>query len=133
MDRTFSTLSDTSSPQELRVILEAKLVNNPDVKTAMEEQLRQKYLDPLSLTYGIYIIYWVDPAQRPKGWSESSHPDAGALCEEHCDQATAIQGVKIKPFVLDIGQPLKPTRGLMLDRVAVAPKYDVGKESPRRL
>jgi hypothetical protein len=105
IDLTSSTMSDTRSRETIRVIVEAKLVDNKEVNTAMREQLYTKYLDPLQLNHGLYLVFWVRPDQRPEHWSKSAHPDLDALLRQLQLQAQHIPGAQIIPCVLDISMP----------------------------
>lgn len=87
-----------------RVSIEAKLVNNAELDTAMEEQLVNRYLVPLRRRHGIFIVYWVAPAHRPKSWSGQAG-DKETLLQKLRQQAEQLakQGFRITPYVLDIG------------------------------
>ncbi|WP_327097175.1 hypothetical protein OIE68_46190 [Nocardia vinacea] len=86
-----------------RVIFEAKRVNNPELPTAIDDQLVGKYMEPAALTHGIYIIYWITPKLRPPSWPEK-YPDAKALTEELRAQARShLPDKHIEVVVLDIG------------------------------
>jgi hypothetical protein len=106
IDLTFSTTSDTRNSMELRLITEAKLVNNSEVDTALELQLYQRYMEPLQLSHGIYLVFWIQPDQRPHPWSRTKHPTLEGLQEKLQDQAETLHNVKIVPFVLDISRPV---------------------------
>ncbi|MET4429306.1 hypothetical protein [Mycolicibacterium sp. 624] len=89
--------------QIARVPLEAKLVNNRELSTALSDQLVVKYMDPTELTHGLYLIYWTAPELRPKGWRKK-HPDSGALADELREQARhQLPRRHVDVFVLDIG------------------------------
>lgn len=88
-----------------RVIFEAKLVNNPELQTAIDNQLVGQYLAPIGITHGIYIVYWTTPKLRPKNWHKK-YPDAEALAEALREQAQRHGPTKhIEVIVLDISRP----------------------------
>ncbi|GAB3219285.1 hypothetical protein GCM10027447_01780 [Glycomyces halotolerans] len=105
IDLTASTTSYTRHREAIRVIAEAKLVNNNEVNSAMQEQLYEKYLDPLQLSHGLYLVFWVRPDQRPNEWSRAAHPDPDALLQQLQVQAERITGSEIIPYILDISMP----------------------------
>ncbi|MGW4339029.1 hypothetical protein ACWEK5_40450 [Rhodococcus koreensis] len=96
-------ITATSGGSDIRrVIFEAKLVNNPELLTAIDNQLVSQYMEPAVLTHGIYIVYWTAPELRPS----KKHPDAGGLAEELLKQAqNHLPNKHIKVVVLDIGPP----------------------------
>lgn len=105
IDLTATTPTATQPPTSARVIAEAKLVTNSTLLTAMEEQLVQRYLIPAGLQYGIYLIYWIDPRQRPTG-SRARSADRDALVQQLNEQAAkAGDGLQIRPYLLDISHP----------------------------
>ncbi|VVJ21482.1 Uncharacterised protein [Amycolatopsis camponoti] len=91
-----------------RVLVEAKLVDNGELDTAMQAQLIDRYLVPLKRRYGIYLVYWITPTQRPDGWSKTKAADKVALERDLAGQArrAAEAGFRIAPYVLDISRPL---------------------------
>lgn len=96
-------ITATSGGSDIRrVIFEAKLVNNPELLTAIDKQLVGQYMEPATLTHGIYIVYWTAPELRPS----KKHPDADLLAEELREQAwNHLPNKHIKVVVLDIGPP----------------------------
>lgn len=91
--------------QIARVAFEAKLVNNPELRTALTDQLVAKYMDPAELTHGVYIVYWTAPELRPTSWRKE-HPDAGLLDRELSEQAHQLRPHKyVDVVVFDIGPP----------------------------
>ncbi|MCW3471041.1 hypothetical protein OMK68_15530 [Rhodococcus pyridinivorans] len=88
-----------------RVIFEAKLVNNPELLTAIDDQLVGQYLTPTGIAHGIYIVYWTTPELRPKSWPKN-HTDPNTLAETLREQAQRHRPSKhIEIIVLDIGRP----------------------------
>jgi hypothetical protein len=67
IDVTATTPTATQPPSTARVIAEAKLVINRDLMTALQDQLVQRYLIPAGLQHAIYLVYWINPDQRPAG------------------------------------------------------------------
>ncbi|MEZ0054162.1 hypothetical protein ABIA30_005202 [Mycobacterium sp. MAA66] len=95
--------ASSGGPQIARVPMEAKLVNNRELSTALPDQLVDKYMKPTELTDGLYLIYWVPIELRPKGWTKK-HPDAGVLADElrvQAEQQAPSRYVDV--VVLDIG------------------------------
>lgn len=95
--------ASSGGAQIARVPVEAKLVNNRELSTALSDQLVDKYMKPTELTDGLYLIYWVPLELRPKGWTKK-HPDAGGLANELRAQAELqLPRRYVDVFVLDIG------------------------------
>ncbi|MBM4494355.1 hypothetical protein GS436_16925 [Rhodococcus hoagii] len=85
------------------MVFEAKLVNNSELLTAIDEQLVDRYMEPAELTHSIYIVYWTAPDLRPPSWHKK-HPDPKALAEELLEQAERhLPNKRIEIVVLDIG------------------------------
>lgn len=97
-------LTATSGGVELgRVIFEAKLVNNRELLTAIDDQLVGLYMEPAAVTHGIYIVYWTAPRLRPSRWHKH-HPDADVLAEELREQARRhLPRKNVEVVVLDVG------------------------------
>jgi hypothetical protein len=86
-----------------RVVFEAKRVNNPELLTAIDDQLVGQYMDPAAFSHGIYIVYWTASELRPSSWHKK-HPDADVLAEELRGQAERHMPQRhIEVVVLDIG------------------------------
>ncbi|MFG1784480.1 hypothetical protein ACGFIU_18735 [Rhodococcus oryzae] len=86
-----------------RVVFEAKRVNNPELLTAIDNQLVAQYMEPAALAYGIYIVYWTVPRLRPSSWHKK-HPSADALAEQLREQARPhLPNKHVEVVVLDIG------------------------------
>lgn len=97
----------TTAGNTTRVLFEAKLVNNPEVLTAMNDQLISRYLVPEARRHGILLIYWIHPARRPQSWSKILHSDKEALrvtLQEQADMALS-SGFHVVPVILDITPP----------------------------
>ena len=88
------------------MIIEAKLVNNPGLMSAMYDQLIQRYLLPEGLQYGIYLIYWISAEQRSAARLRGNPADQDELLQALRQQAAeAGQDLCIQPFLLDISLP----------------------------
>ncbi|MFG1941606.1 hypothetical protein [Nonomuraea sp. NPDC048826] len=106
VDLTATATAATQSQDVVRVIIEAKLVDNDELMTAMHQQLKEKYLIPTGVNHGIYLVYWVTSEQRPQGWSKGRYPDRALLMNELREQAQQVeQPFIIEPFILDISRP----------------------------
>jgi hypothetical protein len=86
-----------------RVVFEAKRVNNPELLTAINDQLVGQYMDPAAFSHGIYIVYWTAPTLRPPSW-HGKHPDMDVLADQLRAQAQShLPHRQIDVVVLDIG------------------------------
>ncbi len=65
IDLTAGASTNTAPVGVAAAIIEAKLVSNPDVPTALQNQLVQRYLAATRQRHGIYLVYWLSPEQRP--------------------------------------------------------------------
>lgn len=105
IDLTVSTSTATAPVTAARLIIEAKLVNNRELLTALHDQLVQRYLEANGLQHGIYLAYWVRPEQRPAGWTKH-HPSKKDLFSELQRLADSVAPrYQVRPFVLDISWP----------------------------
>lgn len=103
IDLTVTSPTSVIPAGVVRVIAEAKLIGNASLPIALTDQLVGRYLEPTGLTHGIYLIYWVDPAQRPGGWTNQNLVDQAGLQQELEQQAAShCERRKIFPFVLDV-------------------------------
>lgn len=106
IDLAATAPTETQPRSTARVIIEAKLISNRDLMTAMHKQLVQRYLVPSGLRHGIYLVYWVTPDQRPTRWSRTNHANRDDLQDQLARQASAApSGSLIRPYILDISQP----------------------------
>jgi hypothetical protein len=105
IDLTATTTTPTNDTA--RVIIEAKRVDNDELMTAMHQQLIRRYLIPEQRRYGIYLVYWITPGQRPPGWSRTTAADPKALAQQLREQAHQAdqEGMRITPYILDISRP----------------------------
>lgn len=100
----------TTGGDTARVLVEAKRVDNNELATAMQDQLIDRYLIPRNRRHGIYLVYWITPAQRPDGWSRTKAAEMAILARELDEQArqAAMAGFRIAPYILDISRPHAP-------------------------
>ncbi|WP_143271477.1 hypothetical protein [Amycolatopsis echigonensis] len=104
IDLTAAVSTDTHPRHQATVIAEAKLVNHRELLTALHGQLVERYLEQTGLRCGIYLVYWVDPAQRPPPWRQD-RLDLANLMQELTEQARSHEPeLKIVPFALDISR-----------------------------
>jgi hypothetical protein len=89
------------------VIIEVKGNWNPDLSTAMETQLRDRYLKDNSCKNGIYLVGWYscpkwsDADQRRKRCPAISLDDAGRVFSEQAAKVS-VAGYYIKSYVLNV-------------------------------
>lgn len=96
-----------SAGDSIRALIEAKTIGNVEVDTGLTAQLVDRYLRPLGLRHGIFLVYWVRPDQRRSNWSMSRGADPEVLLGQLREQAASVRadGLHIVPFVLDISPP----------------------------
>lgn len=94
-----------SSPlaTKLLVFIEAKHQDNPEVKTALDQQLVNRYLRNHSATTGLFLVYWYRPGPDQKG-KVNRLADLRQLLDQQAQQASA-NGRLVKSYVLDIRLP----------------------------
>ena len=93
----------------IRLVIEVKGCWHPDVNTAMETQLRDRYLKDNACTHGVYVVgYFLDEgwsdADRRKGDSQRLLPPPLRVARASlADQATTLSssGKTLRAFVLD--------------------------------
>ncbi|MBN2565436.1 MAG: hypothetical protein JXB46_06965, partial [Candidatus Eisenbacteria bacterium] len=95
-------------PKRVTVVIEVKGCWNPDLDTAMETQLHDKYLREGSCTHGIYLVGWFacdrwDTADNRR-CPMMSIEDARAHFSEQA-QALSVNGFVIRSIVLNLGLP----------------------------
>jgi hypothetical protein len=101
-----ATAPTASQPSDVaRITIEAKLVNNQQLTTSLKNQLVDQYLLPSGQRHGIYLVYWVDPAQRPATWRSIGHSGRAELTRQLCQQASEADDVVVVPYILDISRP----------------------------
>ncbi|MCC8250508.1 hypothetical protein [Saccharothrix luteola] len=110
MDLTVTAPIATQPGSTARVIIEAKLVNHPDLLTSLHEQLVERYLQRTRTRHGIYLVYWVDPTWRPSDWTSAHRRDTHALQQQLTEQAAQVDAeYVVHPFLLDITPPYPPS------------------------
>ncbi len=105
IDLTATTPTVTHPIRTARVIAEAKLVNNRSLPTALTDQLVQRYLKPAGLHHGIYLVYWVNPQQRPASWTRKGPTNQRDLLRRLKNQVNLLDDLEIELFLLDISRP----------------------------
>jgi hypothetical protein len=107
IDLTATAPTATQPSDTARVIIEAKLVTNSTLMTAMHDQLVRRYLLPASLQYGIYLVYWISAEQRMAAGLQKSPQNQADLFQQLKRQALAAaeQDLQVQPFLLDISHP----------------------------
>jgi hypothetical protein len=88
-------LVDDETPSLAEVVCEAKGSWNDEWRTALPEQLVERYMRPNSLTHGVFIVYWIHGAEEAM--------TARLLLEEQANAAKEV-GVDVRVVVLD-GSP----------------------------
>ena len=91
------------------VIVELKWSDNPEVKTALADQLGKKYLTEANLTHGIYFVAWCGKGSLP-GVNSQKCDSRAELCrkweEVFESQASDFQkahgSIVIRPLVLNL-------------------------------
>lgn len=106
VDLTVTTATTNHTAPLARVLIEAKHVDNNSIKMSLRNQLHKLYMLPTGERYGIYLVYWIRPEQRPAGWTKTQFPTKEGLIEFLDEQAKSAAGSHIVPYVLDISQPL---------------------------
>jgi hypothetical protein len=107
IDLTLTAATAPSRPLA-RVLVEAKRSDNAELLTAMNDQLTERYLVPMGLRYGIFLVYWVRPDQRSTGWTHGQGPDMSNLMSQLTDQADVVLrtvGAEVAVYVLDVSRP----------------------------
>lgn len=95
----------TAGRGQHRLLIEAKHLHNDGLLTSISEQLVERYLDSGPFRHGIYLVYWIDPAERPST-SASKATTRDECYEELANLAAGLApGVKVVPYLLDITPP----------------------------
>jgi hypothetical protein len=102
-----ATAAAGQSPTPLaRVGVEAKLIDHPELLTAMATQLVERYLGVMNREHGVYLVYWVTPSQRPESWrSGLPNADTDLMSELRRQADGLLPEFHIRPFLLDISHP----------------------------
>ncbi|MFO0874881.1 MAG: hypothetical protein U0575_13045 [Phycisphaerales bacterium] len=96
----------TMRGSQIRTPIEVKLSHNPEAKTAMKEQLADRYMPELGAMHGVYVVAWMGApagnglarAHRPR-WA--SIEEARADLERQAAELAESQGATIVPIVID--------------------------------
>lgn len=96
----------SGSGSRIRIPLEVKLSCNDQVKTAMKDQLADRYIPQLGATHGLYVVAWMSvpdintlrEGHRPK-WSTLDA--ARAELEAQASGLSESEGVVIRAITLD--------------------------------
>lgn len=105
VDLMMSAPTLTAPASTASVIIEAKLVTNKHLLTALRDQLVQRYLAATGQRHGIYLVYWIPPEQRPDG-SPKVHADRDKLLKElRSLSAEVAPQYDVRPCVLDVSWP----------------------------
>lgn len=106
VDLAATTTTATHAGETARISIEAKLVNHPQLRSALTNQLAQRYLEPTGRRHGIYLVYWIAPEQRPSRWAYSGPIDREEVLESLGRQATDLYPqFDIRVVMLDISRP----------------------------
>jgi hypothetical protein len=106
-ERADLTVTVGAGDRLIRTAVEAKTIGNDEVTTALQEQLVERYLRPMELPHGIYLVYWLPPEQRPSSWNKSRGADRETFLRELREQSAAARttGFHVEPYLLDISRP----------------------------
>jgi hypothetical protein len=96
----------TTEAQSIRMPIEVKLSCNDDVKTAMKDQLVDRYMPQLGTSYGVYVVVWMDvpdrarlrPNHRPR-WPDID--TAKAELEAQADSLEQEEGAMVTTILID--------------------------------
>jgi hypothetical protein len=109
IDLTASAPTATAPIGLANAIIEAKLVTNGEVPTALRNQLVQRYLEPNCQRHGIYLVYWIPPDQRTTGLRQA-FPDKQQLLNEMQRWAAEVEPqYEICAYALDVSWPNRPS------------------------
>lgn len=104
IDLTAAASTNTAPTRVAEAIIEAKLVSNPEVPTALRQQLVQRYLAATGQRHGIYLVYWVPPGQRSSG--SRKYADKQELLDDMQRWAAEVAPqFDVSVFVLDVSWP----------------------------
>ncbi|PWR07430.1 hypothetical protein DKT69_34790 [Micromonospora sicca] len=104
IDLTAGAPTNTVPAGVAEAIVEAKLVTNDEVPTALRDQLVQRYLAATSQRHGIYLVYWIPPEQRTSG--SRKYADKQELLDDMRRWATEVAPqFDVRVYVLDVSWP----------------------------
>ncbi|RLK09511.1 hypothetical protein DER29_6015 [Micromonospora sp. M71_S20] len=104
IDLTAGTPTNTAPVGVAGAIIEAKLVSNAEVPTALRDQLVQRYLAATGQRHGIYLVYWLPPEQRSS--SSRKYADKEELLDDMRRWAAEVAPqFDVSVYVLDVSWP----------------------------
>lgn len=105
IDLTIDAPTNTAPSGVAGTIIEAKLVSNDEVPTALQQQLVDRYLAATGQRHGIYLVYWLPPKQRISG-SRTAYPDKHQLLNDMQQWAADVAPqYAVSVYVLDVSWP----------------------------
>ncbi|WP_328848555.1 hypothetical protein [Micromonospora zamorensis] len=104
IDLTAGAPTNTTPIEVAEAIIEAKLVSNDEVPTALQDQLVRRYLAATSQRHGIYLVYWLPPEQRTSG--SRKYADKQKLLDDMRRWAAEVAPqFDVSVYVLDVSWP----------------------------
>ncbi|WP_211589033.1 hypothetical protein [Allorhizocola rhizosphaerae] len=104
IDLTAGAPTNTARIGVAQAIIEAKLVSNNGLSTALQTQLVQQYLVPTGQQHGIYLVYWLPPEQQTSGTRK--YADKQNLVNEMRRWAKEVAPrYDVSVYVLDVSWP----------------------------
>jgi hypothetical protein len=104
IDLTAGAPTNTAPVAVAAAIIEAKLVSNDEVPTALQNQLVQRYLAATSQRHGIYLVYWLPPEQRSSG--SARYANKQELLDDMRRWAAEVSPqFDVSAYVLDVSWP----------------------------
>lgn len=104
IDLTAGASTNTAPVEVAEAIIEAKLVSNAEVPTALHDQLVQRYLTATSQRHGVYLVYWLPPEQRTYG--SRKYADKHELLDDMRRWAAEVAPqFDVSVYVLDVSWP----------------------------
>jgi hypothetical protein len=104
IDLTAGAPTNTAPVGLAGAIIEAKLVSNDEVPTALQDQLVWRYLAATSQRHGIYLVYWLPPEQRTSG--SRKYADRKELLDDMRRWAAEVAPqFDVSVYVLDVSWP----------------------------
>ncbi|RKN50278.1 hypothetical protein D7223_00185 [Micromonospora endolithica] len=104
IDLTAGAPTNTTPVGVAGAIIEAKLVSNDELPTALQDQLVRRYLAATSQRHGIYLVYWLSPEQRTSG--SRKYADKQKLLDDMRRWAAEVAPqFDVSVYVLDVSWP----------------------------
>jgi hypothetical protein len=105
IDLTAGAPTNTAPVGVAGAIIEAKMVSNDEVPTALGDQLVKRYLAATSQRHGIYLVYWLPPEQRNSGL-RTMYADKQKLLDDMRRWAAEVAPqYDVSVYVLDVSWP----------------------------